>query len=510
VHPRSVPRLRTTGVALTLALTLTLTVGFTTAGSASAASSDYSTGYSLGQQAYEYGRPLLDTERVFQSATSIDVSDTAGNGPVNQFNSYPTLVVPSPGQRTVVSPNTDTLYSLAWLDLKDEPQVMHVPAVRNRFYGLQLLTPWTETFHNVTSAPGPASTGTYHLTRGGDFAVVPPGFTGTLPDGVTRINSPFSRVWVIGRTLIRGESDTPAVNAIQRQYTVTPLSRYGQPHVAPPVDPDATPTFATIPGTQPGDDPLDFYVALNQQMRQFPPTAADQPLLNQLKAIDVGPGLDPTSDPNLSADTLQGMRDAVTQGPANIATAVQALYGTNAPAHNGHLVVPAGTYGTNYRLRAIIAVIGLGALTPTVAIYPIALTDASLTTLTGENRYVLHIAASKLPPVEAFWSLTMYGADGFFVPNPLNRFVINDRSDLHRNRDGSMDVYVQTTQPKKAKQSQNWLPAPTGNFRLIWRLYGPKPKAVPGILSGSGWKPPKIQRCVEAGVGISDRTACAR
>jgi hypothetical protein len=121
-------------VVVALALTLTLTaidVGVTTASSASAASSDYSTGYSRGQQAYEYGRPLLDTERVFQTATSIDVSDTSGNGPVNQFNSFPKLVVPSPSQRTIVSPNTDTLYSLAWLDLTDEPQVIHVPAISN-------------------------------------------------------------------------------------------------------------------------------------------------------------------------------------------------------------------------------------------------------------------------------------------------------------------------------------------------------------------------------------------
>ncbi|MEU7905668.1 DUF1254 domain-containing protein [Actinoplanes sp. NPDC049118] len=489
-----------------LALTITLTTigaGMTPAGPGLAATNDYDTGYSLGQRAYEYGRPLLDTERVFTTATSIDISDTSGNGPVNQFNSLPKLVVPSPTQRTVVTPNTDTLYSLAWLDLAEEPQIIHVPAVSDRFYGMQLLSPWTENFYNITSAHGPPTTGTYELTRGGDFAVVPPGFAGTLPARVTRIDSPYPRVWVVGRTLIRGESDTAAVNAIQRQYGIVPLSRYGQPYVPPPVDPNATATFAAIPGTRPGDDPLDYYTALNRELQLFAPPAADRPLLEQLETIGVGPGLDPGTDPNLSADTLRGMRDAVTHGPANIATALNQLYGVNAPAHNGYLVVPTGTYGTNYRLRAIIDVIGLGALVPNVAVYPIALTDATLTTLTGANRYVLHMPASKLPPVDAFWSLTMYDAQGYFVPNPLDRFVVNDRSDLYRNRDGSIDIYVQHARPERARQARNWLPAPTGNFRLVWRLYNPRTRAVPGILSGNGWKPPKIQRCA------TDRTAFA-
>lgn len=513
---KALPGLRLLGVGLALLLAAP-GVGVAAASPVAATPTDYDVGFSLGQQAYEYGRPLLETERVFQSATSIDVADTAGNGPVNQFNSFTSLVEPTASQRTVVSPNTDTLYSLAWLDLTDEPQVLHVPKVSNRFYGLQLLTPWTETFYNVTSSSGPADTGTYNLTRGGDFVVVPPGYAGALPAGVTRIDSPYSRVWVIGRTLIRDEADTPAVNAIQRQYTVTPLARYGQPSATPPVDPNATPTFATIPGTQPGQDPLSFFVAMNRALQQFPPPTADQPLLAKLEAIGVGAGLDPTSDPNLSAETLRGMRDAVTQGPAFIAASVNQIYGGNAPSHNGYLVLPTGNYGTNYRLRAVVSLIGLGALNPEVAVYPIALTDSTLTPLTGTNRYVLHIPAWKMPPVNGFWSLTMYDSQGFFVPNPIDKFVINDRSNLRRNFDGSVDIYIQNTKPTGARQTQNWLPAPTGNFRLIWRLYSPKPRALPGILSGEGWQAPAVQRCAAdrkgnlfGGIDTPHRTACAR
>lgn len=456
---------------------------------------DYSTGYLLGQKAYAYGLPLLDTERVFQTATSVNVSDDSGNGPVNQFNHLPKLAIPQPGQQTVVAPNSDTLYSLAWLDLSRGPQVVHVPAIKDRFYVMEMLTPWTENFYNITSLDGPPGTGTHGLTSGGDFAVVPPGYTGTLPAGVHRVESPYKRVWILGRTLIRGESDTAAVNAIQKQYTVTPLSHYGRPYTPPkPCPPDTTLDFATIPGTRPGDDPLKFYTALGREMRTFTPMPQDRALLKQLTAIGVGPGKDPARSHRLSAATLRGMRDAITQGPAYLAGALKRISSGNAPSHNGYLVLNTGTYGTDYELRAVVDWIGLGAPLSNISVYPFTQTDKQSRPLSGANSYVLHIPAGQMPPVQAFWSLTMYDGNGFFVPNPIDRYVLNDRSDLHRNSDGSIDLYVQHNEPTDEAQRKNWLPAPAGGFRLMWRLYGPSGGALPGLLDGTGWKPPAVEK----------------
>ena len=491
----------------TIAASLALLSTAATAASADA-TSDYNTGSTLGHEAYEYGLPLLDMGRVFKTMTSVNVSDRSGDGPVNQFNSVPRLVIPSPSQKTVVAPNEDTLYSIAWLDLRHQPQVIHVPAIKHRFYVIPLYTPYTENFYNITSdTSGPRGHGDYGVTRGGDYAVVPPGFHGRLPRGVKRIRSPYTRVWIIGRTLIRGKSDTKAVNKIQAGYTITPLSKFGTNYKpAPPKHPKRKLRFATIPGTQPGQDPLAFYAALGRELTRFAPPAADRPLLHQLKAIGVGPGLNPAKDSSLSADTLRGMRDAVTNGPANLKTELTQLYVQSALKHNGYLVLGTGTYGTDYQLRAIVDNVGLGALRPDIAIYPLAQTDMNLQTLTGAKSYVLHVPAGALPPVKGFWSLTMYDPNGFFVPNPLRRYVINDRSKLRHNADGSIDLYVQQAEPSNPAQVRNWLPAPAGNFRLIWRLYDPG-SANRGILDGSGWQPPKIQPCTNGSGPLG--TACA-
>lgn len=241
-------------------------------------------------------------------------------------------------------------------------------------------------------------------------------------------------------------------------------------------------------------------------MQLFTPRAGDRPLLAQLRAIDVGPGLNPAVDPHLSAATLNGMRHAITNGPAKLTQALTLSYILSAPKHNGYLVLRTGNYGTDYELRALVDSVGLGALPPDIAIYPLAQTDMTLQPLTGTKRYVLHIPAGGLPPVHGFWSLTMYDLHGFFVPNPLRRYVINDRSKLEHNTDGSIDIYLQSTKPTDPAPTQNWLPAPSGNFRLIWRLYDTGPAAA-GVLNGNGWQPPKIQPCL-AGAGPLG-TACA-
>ena len=492
------------GVALTCAALLA-----TAAAASGDATSDYNTGLTLGTEAYQYGVPLLDTERIFRSSTSVTVCNpVTGHGPVNQFCSIRNLA--SASQHTVNAPNDDTPYSLAWLDLSKQPMVLHAPAIKNRFWTFELVDPWTNNFFNITSAHLKTGAGVFNVTRGGNWAVVGPHFEGKLPHGVIRIKAPSNRVWVVGRTYLRDPQDLRNLHRIQDQYSITPLSRFGTSYKpARPAKIITKPIDATIPGTQPGEDPLVFYVALGKEMLKFPAPAADQPLLAQLKAVGVGPGLSP-ADAHLSADTLRGLREAVTQGPNKVLSAALALYLQGFAKHNGFLVTDLGAWGTNYTLRAIGDKLGVGGQRASIATYPVALFDDTKAPLTGSGRYVIHIPKSSLPiPVKAFWSLTMYDSNSFFVPNALNRYLINNRSHLHTNPDGSIDIYVQHDKPSNPAQASNWLPAPAPGlgFRLVWRLYD-LDQATFGVLNGSGWQPPPVQACDTPG-HAPDGTACA-
>ena len=470
---------------------------------------DYDRGLALGTEAYQYGVPLLDMQRVFSSTTNVRVCNPiTGHGPVNEFCSVRNLVKAS--ERTVNAPNNDTLYSVAWLDLSQQPEVLHAPAIRNRFWEFELLDPWTNNFYNITSAHLQLGAGDFRVTGGGNWAVVGPGFRGKLPRGVIRVESKYSRVWVIGRTYVAGPSDLAAVHKIQNEYAVVPLSKFGQAYIPPPAKTVGGSGAATIPGTLPGEDPLDFYAALGKEMLEFPPPAADRPLLAQLRAIDVGPGLNPEHDAKLSLALRSGMRAAVRQGPSKVLSAFLAIYLKQFARHNGYFISDLGDWGTDYLDRAIGDRIGLGGQRASIATYPFAVFDDTKAPLTGSKRYVLHIARGGLPPVKAFWSLTMYNDNSFFVPNPLGRYLINGLSRLHTNPDGSIDIYIQHQKPSNPEQVSNWLPATAAGagFRLIWRLYD-LGNATRGVLDGSGWQPPAIQPCDPTTDVGSLGTACA-
>jgi len=463
----------------------------------------YTQAFDLGTQAYEYGIPLLDMQRTYASSTSVNVQNGRGGGPVNQFSHFAKLA--DANDRVVVLPNNDTLYSMAWLDLRKQPIVVHSAPVKGRFHTLELLTPWTENFAII----GPTRT----AHPDGDYLLTGPGFTGKVPRGLRRIRSPYTRVWVIGRTEINGPSDLKATQKAMRTFHLTPLNRWNarKPYgYTPPKPkrPDTTINLAHVPGTGAGEDPATFFDALGTAMTQFKAPAADAPFLAKIAALHIGPGMKTTAS-GLSDAQLQGLRDAVSKGPDTVQRELTTRYINESPKNNGWLVLRTGSYGTDYAFRAGVDKAGLGAPLPELAVYPAALRDRDLGPLTGEKRFVVHFPASAFPiPVQFFWSLTLYDTDGFLVPNPINRYIINDRSKLHFNADKSLDIYVQQTAPTSAVQQQNWLPAPAGGFKFSMRLYGLSAKGITGLESGTGWKPPTILPCLDTGA-TREGVACA-
>ena len=439
------------------------------------ASAAYERAYDLGLEAYTYGLPLLITNATFQTMTSVNVTQGAF-GPVNQFNNVRS---PNTASSTaVVAPGATSLSSIAWLDLTAEPMVLHVPEVKDHHYVLALIDPYTENLRNFSDASG---------TLPGDYVIAAPGQQGaTIPPGAERVDVDATRIWIIGSTQLKGADDVAAVNAIQDGYTLTPLSKFGTAYQPPePANPVTEVTQAAIPTG------LAFFDTLGQLLAAFPPPAADAPELARLATVGIGPGRTPSEDASLSADTVEGLTDAVADGPAAIQADVQQLYQADFAKHAGYLLGGFGSYGTAYTKRAVIATIGLGAFVPQQAIYAMAWSDATGKPLDGSSSYVLHMATA--PPSQEGWSVTVYDLEGGLEANALDRYAFTDTSNLAKNADGSIDITLSATQPTDAAAQQNWLPITAGQgFEVTWRLFAPDPNAISGILDGSGWQPPAI------------------
>ncbi len=407
--------------------------------------------YEAGFEAYVWGSPLVIMQRTRAQLLCIIR--------VNTLLNVPSLFGPT--SRVVVTPNADTLYSTAALDLRGGPMVLRVPNVTDRYYGFQLLDMYTNTIANV----GTRTNG----GRAGAYAIVGPGWHGRLPAGIQRIDSPTPDVWAIGRTLVTGPNDQPAAAAEQRRYVLEPLAT-----TAPaPRSPRTCPPPASSPST--------FVSDLTAAMAADPPLPRDRPIVADLARGGIGPGLAPLS-PAAQTTVEQS------QGAAS-----QLILGTRGPlstTRDGWSRLRAiGTYGTSYLARATVAAVGLGANAPAESVYYFASTDANGSPLAAGRTYVIHFGPGQLPPVDprGFWSVTLYGPDHFLVANASNRYEIGDRTPgLVRGPDGSLDVYVANQPP--AGHEANWLPAPTGGFNLVLRAYLPT-----GAILRGAWTPPGIQ-----------------
>jgi hypothetical protein len=448
------------------------------ASSATASQADYNKGYNLGLEAYTYGLPLLEINKTFLTMTSINVTNGHGFGPMNQFNSVRKLN--NPKSKAVVAPGANALSSIAWLDLRRQPQVLHVPRVRNHFFVLALLDPYTNDIINL---------GSVHSTKPGFYVIAGPGqHKLRIPKSTHRINVDYTRIWIIGSTQLKGKKDLRNVNRIQDGYTLTPLTKWDNDTYRPsrPAHPNTKVKTYQLPSG------LQFFDVLGQQLKRFPPPAADRPELRQLAAVGIGPAMTPSRNKRLSTDTLRGLRAAVAAGPNQIKADAKSLYVSGFAKHDGYFLGGFGQYGTNYQLRATVAMMGLGAFSSDQAIFAMGLTDHSLKPLLGSTNYVLHMRT--LPPVNEGWTVTVYSTAGFLVPNPINRYQFNQASKLVHNADGSVDIYLQANRPSNPAQAANWLPTPTKGqgFEVIWRLLAPKPAAIKGVLNGTGWQPPAI------------------
>ena len=429
----------------------------------------------LVQRAYVYGFPVYEMYRiryrVLYNPKNPQRLDVNMLGHARQLLDYKT--------QTVTAPNNDTLYSIAWLNLSEEPQVLSVPDTGGRYYSIALMDFYTNNFAYV----GRRVTG----ARKGYYLIAGPNWKGSIPTGLALIKSPTNAVCLLGRTLVDGKDDLSNVYEIQDQFKLASLSRWFNDDTA---GVNASPA-AAVPPAPDSKDPWNFWKIVNLGLTENPPPADERPLMKEFEKIGIGPGQ--VFDPGrFSAAQTRVVLRAMEDAAAEIKIP-QMRYGTKLREGWSYPNPALGNFGKDYDYRAFIALVGLLALEPAEATYVSADLDRDGKELTGNARYRLHFQKEHIPPVDAFWSLTLYEVmpDGraFFTANPINRYSIGDRTKgLKYNKDGSLDIYLQRESPGRNLES-NWLPAPAGRFRLSLRLYQPRES----ILQGT-YKVPGVQR----------------
>ena len=469
-------------IMMALAITTTLLTGCTTVTEHKSAVAQQSLTPAEAQQiamdTYIYGYSLVTMEMTRRVMTNVREPEAmrAPMGHLIRVRAYPTAEF-----RDVTAPNADTLYTTAWIDVGKEPWILSLPDAHDRYYLFPMLDAWTDVFQ----VPGKRTTGTGPQK----YAITGPGWKGKLPPDVKEYKSPTSIVWVLGRIYCTGTpEDYAKVHKMQDEISIVPLSSYGKPYTPPPGKVDSSIDMKTSVRDQVnGLDIATYFNLLSTLMKANPPTASDAPIIAKMAKLGIKPGAAfdfGQLDPALQA----ALKDVPKTGFKKI----MAHFKNAGEDINGWVfTTKTGLYGTDYLQRALITAIGLGANRPQDAVYPTSELDTEGKPYTGANRYVMHFPKGQLPPVNGFWSLTMYDAKYFFYANPLNRYTLSARNALKTNADGSVDLYLQHESPGSDKES-NWLPAPAGRFIPMLRLYWPK-ETPPSILDGT-WKIPPVKQ----------------
>ena len=372
--------------------------------------------------------------------------------------------------RNVVRPNVDTLYSIVWFDLTADAQVLEAPASDDRYYLLAILDAWS----NVAASIGSRTTG----TRADKFLIAGPDWNGDAPEGMHVYRSPTSKAWMIGRIYSSGGSDLEAAHTFQDGLKVSSLADWREGKM-----PANLPTQASVPVDvmqKIKDMPApEFFDQLEALMQENPPAPADKEFIDERWR--------PLRNNDVAAAALE-------RGKARAYKKLQFInwfLGRKKGWMGMTGSTPIGQYGTDYQARAYIAHVGFGANEPVDAIYPNTTKDSKNKPLHSASQYVLHMAKEDLPPVHAFWSITLYDELGYLTENSIARYALGGRDALTYNEDGSLNIYVQSAPPAEDKMS-NWLPAPeNAKFALTMRLYWPRQTALNG-----DWRRPRLKKSI--------------
>lgn len=427
--------------------------------------------------AYVYGYSLVTVEMTRRVMTNVEKveSPRAPMGQLMRMREYPNAQF-----RDVTAPNADTLYTNGFVDVKNEPWVLSLPDAHDRYY----LFPMLDGYTNVFEVPGKRTTGTGPQT----YAITGPGWKGTLPPGVKEYKSPTSTVWLLGRIYCDGTpEDYSAVHKLQDEISLVPLSSYGKPYTPPAGKVDPTVDMKTPVRDQVNNLSTEAYFDLMAGlMKDNPPTEADRQIVESMAKLGIVAG-EKFDINKFGSDVAAALQSVPKEGVDKILARFQEVEDIN----GWRFTTQTGQYGTDYLQRAMITYIGLGANRPQDAVYPTSEADTDGQPYDGANKYTVHFDKGQFPPVDGFWSLTMYDEGYFFVDNPLNRYTLSQRNAFVTNPDGSVDLYLQHDNPGPQKEA-NWLPAPAGKFNLMLRLYWPK-ETPPSIIDGT-WKPPAVKK----------------
>jgi hypothetical protein len=430
----------------------------------------------IAKEAYIYGFPLVDNYRI-QYAYFVDSQNPEYKGAWNQIHNTPRVYTPD--DKAIQTPNSDTPYSFVGLDLRAEPIVLTVPEIeKQRYYSIQLIDAYTHNFAYI----GSRATG----NEAGSFVIAGPDWKGEVPPGVKDVIRSETQFVLAGyRTQLFNPGDLENVKKVQAGYQAQPLSAFlGQPaaKAAPAID-FIKPLTPAAQKTSP-----EFYNILNFALNYCPTVPSETALMERFAKIGIGAGK--TFDagkltPELSAAIEQGMADAWADLDA-LRKRVDAKEVTS-----GDMFGTREYLKNNYLYRMAAAVLGIYGNSKQEAMYPIYSIDASGEKLDGSGRYTVRFAPGELPPVNAFWSLTMYELpSSLLVANPLNRYLLNSPMlpQFKKDADGGLTLLVQNESPGKDKEA-NWLPAPKGPFFVAMRMYWPKDEALNGA-----WTAPPLQR----------------
>jgi len=428
--------------------------------------------------AYIWGFPLVTMERQFNYMTNPNVPPGPGRGPANSVSCVRDLVNAS--YTDVVNPNSDILYCRTQFDLNKEPVVLVVPPIRDRYSTFQFVDAYTNDYAYLGQR---ATKGI-----GGTYLIIGPDWNGKVPEGMTPIWTATNLAWLVNRIVVKGPSDLPNVIAIQDKIVVKPLSDFQGNTTSSPAPITETSASKEIPiGPQPtliAPTGIEIFDEIGAAMIGNPLNPPDPTLVTKLASIGIGPGKAPSKEAN---DTIKiALQFGITEGQKLIDSRVANI----GPVMNGWLVTPqAGNYGADYLFRAAVAQWGLGGNIAQEALHPGGFTDSQGNPLSGNGSYLIHFSRGQIPPVDAFWSISMYNDKGLFVDNPINRYSIGTYTKgLKNNTDGSLDIYIQNANPGADKES-NWLPSAKGAFSMTFRLYLPQPQ----VLNGT-WQLPLVQK----------------